>query len=53
MRKFKGYVRTNKVGSSYHFEFEVDDEATEQDIEKEARESMFENIEWNYEEDLK
>lgn len=50
-RKFTGSVSTNKVGSEDQFEFEVDDDATEEQIEEAGREAMFERIEWFYEED--
>lgn len=49
-RKFKGTVATDKIGSECDFEFEVDDDATEADIEHEAREAAFDLIQWNYEE---
>lgn len=52
MRKFKGYVRTDKVGSTHPFEFEVDDEITEEDLEEAALDKMLSCIEWNYEEDF-
>jgi len=49
MKKFKGTIRTNKQGSDCQFEFEVEDDATEEEIDAEAREVAFENIEWSYE----
>jgi len=48
MRKFKGVIRTNKVGSDCQFEFEVDDDATEGEIEEVARECAFELIDWHF-----
>lgn len=51
MRKFVGKIGTNKVGSDCEFEFEVDDDATEDEIEDAAREAAFQNVEWNYEEE--
>lgn len=49
MKTYKGSVSTNKVGSNCEFEFEADDDATEDEIEELAREAMFEQIEWNFE----
>lgn len=48
-RIVKGRVETNKVGSMSEFEFEVDDDCTDEEIEELARDAMFEHIEWNYE----
>lgn len=48
MKTIKGYVRTNKVGSDCEFEFEVEDDCTDEEIEEEAREAMFEQIEWGF-----
>lgn len=50
MRKFQGVIKTNIVGSGCSFEFEVEDDATEKEIEEAAREQAFENIDWYYEE---
>jgi hypothetical protein len=49
MKSFTGCVSTNKVGSECEFEFEVEDDATEEEIEAAAREAMFDHIEWNFE----
>lgn len=49
-RKFTGSISTNKVGSECSFEFEADDDATEDQIEELAREAAFDWIDWNYEE---
>lgn len=48
MKTIKGYVKTCKVGSDCEFEIEVEDDATAEEIEELARDSMFENIEWGY-----
>lgn len=48
MRKFKGRISTDKVGSDCEFEFEVDDDATEAEIEETAREAAFNFIDWSY-----
>ncbi len=50
MRTFKGVIRTDAVGSECEFEFQVDDNATKDEIEKEAKEAAFENVEWFYDE---
>lgn len=50
MRKFKGYVRTNKVGSNCTFEFEVEDDETDEEIEETAWECALEHIGFGYEE---
>ncbi len=54
MRNFKGYIKTNKLGSLVEFEFEVDDEDSDEEIERvflETRndwfESWYEKIEGN------
>lgn len=49
MRKFKGCIRTNVSGSECYFEFEVDDNATDEEIETEAREAAFNWVDWEYE----
>jgi hypothetical protein len=51
MKRFTGFVSTRKVGSECEFEFEVDDDATDDQIEDAGREAMFEQIEWNFRED--
>lgn len=50
MRQFKGFIKTDMVGSECEFEFEVGDEATEEEIEQEARDAAFDNVEWNFRE---
>lgn len=51
MRRFTGVIRTNKVGSDCSFEFDVEDDATEEQIEEAARESAFELIDWYFTEE--
>lgn len=48
MKKIKGYIATKKVGSACNFELEVDDSATEKEIEEMAQDAAFNNIEWSY-----
>jgi len=50
VREFKGSIRTSIDGSQCAFEFEVDANATDEEIEQVARESAFDNIEWSYKE---
>jgi hypothetical protein len=47
--KIKVRVSTHLVRSETYRIIEVPDDATEEDIEEEARDSMFEQIEWNWE----
>jgi len=48
-RKVKGSVATNVVGSTCEFEFEIEDTATEKEIEEAAHEEAMQYVEWNYE----
>lgn len=50
MRKFIASIATSKVGSQCDVEFEVDDDATEEQIEEAARDAAFEYIDWWWEE---
>lgn len=50
MRKFKGGISTNIHGSECKFEFEVEDDATDEEIEETAQQAAFEWIDWYYEE---
>lgn len=50
MRTFKGIIKTNVQGSAVEFEFEVEDNATQEQIEEEAQQAAFDCIEWNYSE---
>ena len=53
MRKFYGEISTNIVGSECEFEFEVEDNATDVEIEECAKETAFNLIDWWYEEQEK
>jgi len=44
--KIKVHVTTGLVGADRECEIEVDDDATDDQIEEQAREAMFELIEW-------
>lgn len=48
MKTITGYIKTNKVGSTCEFDFEVDDDATDEDIEQMAQEAAFNLVEWDY-----
>lgn len=50
MKTYKGSVSTNMVGSDCEFEFEAEDDATDEEIDELAREAMFNEIEWYYDE---
>lgn len=50
MRTFKGFIKTDVQGSDVEFEFEVEDNATQAEIESEAKQAAFEHVDWNYEE---
>lgn len=50
MRAFRGFIRTSAVGSDCEFEFEVDENAKPEDIEEEARQAAFDNVEWGFKE---
>lgn len=53
MRKFTVTIRTNKIGSDCVDEFEVEDDATYDEIEEIARDVAFEKIDWYFVEDIK
>ncbi len=48
MKTVRGYIATSKFGSDCEFEFEVDDDTSEEEIEQLAKEAAFDRIEWNY-----
>jgi hypothetical protein len=50
MKKIKVYVATRFVRSQDSLIIEVEDDATEEEINQAALEAMFEMIEWGYEE---
>lgn len=50
MRKFKGHISMSLVGCRLPFEFEVDDETTDEEVEQIAREVALELIDWNFDE---
>lgn len=50
MKKIKVSVSTNRVGSTTTREFEVEDNATEEEINEEAWENACDMIDYNWEE---
>jgi hypothetical protein len=48
MKRYIVYASTNKVGSECTDEIEVDDDATEEEIEEAARDVAFNMIEWGW-----
>jgi hypothetical protein len=48
MKKYRVYIQTNKVGSECSDIFEMEDDATEAEIENEAKEIAFNMIEWGF-----
>lgn len=50
MRTFKGKIATDNQGSECEFEFEVADNATQDQIEAEAREAAFDRVQWSFKE---
>lgn len=52
MRTFRGEIYINSSNESVDYEFNVDDNATNKDIEKAAKDAAIEEIglEWSYEE---
>ena len=50
MRKIKLWVETGYVGANYEEIIEVDDDATDEEIDEEARMFLFDNISYGYQE---
>lgn len=50
MRQFKGTIKTDVQGSEVEFDFEVEDDATQAQIEEEAKQAAFEYVQWQFEE---
>jgi hypothetical protein len=50
MRQFKGTIKTDVQGSEVEFDFEVEDDATQEQIEEEAKQAAFEYVHWHFEE---
>lgn len=52
MRKIKAYLDTGFAGCRIEEEFEGEDDATQEQIEEEAREAVFNSIDWGWHEVL-
>ena len=52
MRKIKAYLDTGSAGCRIEEEFEVENDATQEQIEEEAREAVFNSIDWGWHEVL-
>lgn len=50
MRKFKGCISTSVHSSECQFEFEMPDEATEEEIENAAKDAAYDYVDWYFEE---
>lgn len=50
MKKIRVWVQTNKVGSRCETVFEVSDDEAEEDITEQAKDHMFDMIEWDWRE---
>jgi len=50
MRTFTGIIKTDAQGSEVEFEFEVEDNATQEEIEEEAKQAAFDCVQWSYNE---
>lgn len=48
VKTIKVTVQTQKVGSKCEITFEIEDDATEEEIEEVAMASMFDMIDWNW-----
>lgn len=48
MRKIKLWVKTGFVGADYEEIIEVDDDATDEEIDEEARMFLFDNISYGW-----
>lgn len=46
MRKIRAYLNTDLAGCTIEEEFEVDNNASEDEIEEMAKEAMFDHIDW-------
>jgi hypothetical protein len=48
MKTIRVWVKTNKIGSRCEDEFEIDEDASEEEIEEHAKEIMFNMIDWSF-----
>ncbi len=47
--RIKYWISTSKTGSECGGEFEIEDDATEREIEEAAKDAAFEYLDWGYE----
>ncbi len=52
MRRFIGIVKTDAYGSDCEFAFEVEDNATDKEIEEAGKQAAFDYVDWYYNEEL-
>lgn len=50
MRKIKAYLETGFAGCRIEEEFEVEDDATDAQVEEQAREAIFDRVDWGWHE---
>lgn len=50
MRKIRAHLETGFAGGAIEEEFEVDDNATDSEIEEQAREVIFDCVDWGWHE---
>ncbi|MHC8403504.1 hypothetical protein ACYZTX_29795 [Pseudomonas sp. MDT1-17] len=50
MRTFTGTIKTDVQGSEVEFEFEVEDDATQEQIDEEAKQAAFDCVQWSFDE---
>ncbi|MDU8618749.1 hypothetical protein RYB67_09265 [Pseudomonas syringae] len=50
MRRFTGSIKTDVQGSEVEFEFEVEEGATQEQIDEEAKQAAFDCVQWHYSE---
>lgn len=48
MKKIRVWVATRKIGSKCETTFEIEDDATEDEITEVAQEAMWDMIEWDW-----
>lgn len=48
MRKIKVYLETGFAGCRIEEEFEVEDDATDAQLEEQAREAIFDRVDWGW-----
>lgn len=50
MKRYEVAIESSYVGADEEYEFEMPDDATEEEIEKEAYDTLMGNFVWHYEE---